>query len=514
MADPLSFGSELNQAQRDAARKIIERAIEMGVDPRLAVSLAFAESSLRLDTDDSNKGAIGIMQVTPDTGQTYGFSKKDLRDPDRNIEAGLTVLKSLLNKFPNDPRLAIVAYNGGPGTGFFQNKELLPETAELLKRMKGFGAFAATGSETSAEPTDTGVEEGVPAESEMDVELPESPRIVEQQPLPSSSNPPSNSDFQKFVNLLQGMDEGDLATGAGAIAGYKIGQNTSQMPMPSAGVAGQPAPGGAAQPSGLPAEPAAPRAGVLPTGGMTPGRPAGGPGGFNYGKAFGLTDIEAGQAKSMAEAAELVKNRAGVLSQIEGMEPSLGRYVEDPQRGLMLPSNPTVGRGPKQSFVQTPKGLQELPPRQSIAPIGSKPIGALENVMSVFRNMMSNPLMRRAIPIAGGALAGGELDRAAQELRKENPDYVTAALKGLSGVGGVMSLFPPTTSIGVPLSMGAEALQFGHERVQENARQNKNRRWSPVSLRTELNNDTTSFSEPSGYEQKVIPSNPMGDFGF
>jgi hypothetical protein len=62
--------------------------------------------------------------------------------------------------------------------------------------------------------------------------------------------------------------------------------------------------------------------------------------------------------------------------------------------------------------------------------------------------------------------------------------------------------------------MGAEALQFGHERVQENARQNKNRRWSPVSLRTELNNDTTSFSEPSGYEQKVIPSNPMGDFGF
>jgi hypothetical protein len=91
--------------------------------------------------------------------------------------------------------------------------------------MKGFGAFAATGSETSAEPTDTGVEEGVPAESEMNVELPESPRIVEQQPPPPPPPPPPPGGMtQKEIK------ERLIAGGSGALAGYLTG-----MVFPDAG---------------------------------------------------------------------------------------------------------------------------------------------------------------------------------------------------------------------------------------------------------------------------------------
>jgi hypothetical protein len=154
----------------------------------------------------------------------------------------------------------------------------------------------------------------------------------------------------------------------------------------------------------------------------------------------------------------------------------------------MIPTDPVTGRGPKQSFVQTSEGLEQLPPRQSVAPAMPKPASALEDITAVLRNMMSMPLIRRAVPIAGGALAGGEFARMGQELRKDKPDYVSAGLSGLGGLGGVMSLFPPAAPVGVPLSLGVGALQFGRERAREN--------------------------EALGYRPDVIPSNPMGDFGF
>ena len=81
MADPLSFGSSLDPQQQEIAKKIIQRAMDMGIDPRLAVSIAYQESRLRADVGKSPKGAIGIMQVMPKTGKEYGFSKEDLMDP-------------------------------------------------------------------------------------------------------------------------------------------------------------------------------------------------------------------------------------------------------------------------------------------------------------------------------------------------------------------------------------------------------------------------------------------------
>jgi hypothetical protein len=433
------------------------------------------------------------MQVTPDTAQTYGFSKKDLKDPDRNIEVGLTVLKNLLNKFPNDHRLAIVAYNAGPGTDFFRSKELLPETETLLKRMNGFGAFAATGSETSVEPAG----EPTITEEDIDFEFPEAPLAIEQAPLPTAMAPQNEQSIKDVINRLSmkdainrlgEADSADFAAGAGAYGGYKIGQMLDRAPPVQVTAPGMPSSG---QPAGMPSgqapEPAMPRAGALPAGAAPTGGPAvGGSGTANWGKKFGLGDIEANRATAMGNAPgsadELIKARAAALERLQGISSATG-MAEDPTRGGMMVPQQTPYTGPRGPGGEI--GGAKPPP---VSPVTPKPAGALEDITAVLRNMMSMPLIRRAVPIAGGALAGGEFARMGQELSKRQPDYTTVGLSGLSGLGGVMSLFPPTAPVGVPLSLGAGALQFGRERAREN--------------------------EALGYRPDVIPSNPMGDFGF
>jgi hypothetical protein len=473
MADPLSFGSSLDPQQQAIAKKIIERAIEMGVDPRLAVSVAYQESRLRADVENSPKGAVGIMQVMPATGKEFGFSKQDLMNPDRNIEAGLTVLKAYMDKFPDDPRLGVVAYNAGPNHPFFTGGNLPQETLDYVRSIKNYGAFQV--DEPAGEPTIT--------EEDVDTEFPEAPVAIEQAPLPTAIAPQNEQSIKDVINRLSEADPADLAAGAGAYGGYKIGQMLDRAPPVQVTAPGMPSSG---QPAGMPSgqapEPAMPRAGALPAGAV----PTGGKMAFNWGKAGGLGDIEAGRATAMGNAPgsadELIKARAAALERLQGISSATG-MAEDPTRGGMMVPQQTPYTGPRGPGGEI--GGAKPPP---VSPVTPKPAGALEDITAVLRNMMSIPLIRRAVPIAGGALAGGEFARMGQELSKRQPDYTTVGLSGLSGLGGVMSLFPPAAPVGVPLSLGAGALQFGRERAREN--------------------------EALGYRPDVIPSNPMGDFGF
>lgn len=58
----------------------------------------------------SPKGAIGLMQVMPETGRRCGV--KDLFDPRENVRCGASYLAGLLKRF-RDVRLALAAYNAG-----------------------------------------------------------------------------------------------------------------------------------------------------------------------------------------------------------------------------------------------------------------------------------------------------------------------------------------------------------------------------------------------------------------
>jgi len=90
-----------------------EIAIELGIDPRLALSIAKVESGYDPNLV-SPKGAIGVLQVMPQfVSPDYRITEEMLFDPHINIRVGLSRMKSLLNRFDNDLDLSLAAYNAG-----------------------------------------------------------------------------------------------------------------------------------------------------------------------------------------------------------------------------------------------------------------------------------------------------------------------------------------------------------------------------------------------------------------
>ncbi|MEW6266687.1 MAG: lytic transglycosylase domain-containing protein [Thermodesulfobacteriota bacterium] len=83
------------------------------VSPALVKALIQAESNFNPHAV-SPFGAIGLMQVLPETARTVGVN--DPLDPKSNIIAGVRYLKSLLDMFEDDETMALAAYNSGPAS--------------------------------------------------------------------------------------------------------------------------------------------------------------------------------------------------------------------------------------------------------------------------------------------------------------------------------------------------------------------------------------------------------------
>ena len=60
-------------------------------------------------------GAIGLMQLLPDTAALYGYTEEDLLNPNKNIEAGLEHLNRLAERYGGNRALALAAYHAGEG---------------------------------------------------------------------------------------------------------------------------------------------------------------------------------------------------------------------------------------------------------------------------------------------------------------------------------------------------------------------------------------------------------------
>ena len=475
----LSFLDQLNSEQLEYARIVGQKAKEMGVPPALAIAIAYHESGLNPNVKRGAAGEYGIMQVMPNTGKGMGYSNKDLADPEKNIEAGLKYLKQNLDAFGGDQKLATIGYNAGTDSPFFSGGELPKTTESYLKAMNGYGAYSG---EEAARPE-------APVEQNDDPVLLNAPPPDE-----AAADTTGASAGERFLGGALGAATGALSSGvqgvssartnmaatrAGAEETARIAaQRAAGMPPAAPGVT---PPGGPKPPVGstIMRQP-------IPSGGPDAGRLAAGQTGtmpYNYGKAAGLTDIEAGRALDMTKQTggvhDLATQRREGLNKIQSMFPG-EKYVENPRYGGLLTPDQSVGGGPRQSFVMQPAGpqgqpggLSQLPPRQPIstAPVAPKAVSGLDSVTDMFKGMMrpvataARTIGKYAMPPLAGLSAGLDLAEMGHEYDKpsDQRDYTKMGLKAASAIGGGLSMFPTTMPFGVGLSAGATAAQAYRE---------------------------------------------------
>ena len=124
----------------DLATTIYDVALSEGIDPGLAFRLVKVESGFT-QRAKSRAGAIGFTQVLPSTARLYepGLTTEQLFDRDTNLRIGFRYLRDLLDRYPTNMSLALLAYNRGPG----KVEELLgkgrdPQNGYATSVMKGF----------------------------------------------------------------------------------------------------------------------------------------------------------------------------------------------------------------------------------------------------------------------------------------------------------------------------------------------------------------------------------------
>lgn len=92
----------------------------------------------------SPKGAVGLMQLMPDTARELGVD--DALDPAANLQGGARYLKRMLTLFDNDVSLAVAAYNAGPDAvmsrgkvipPFAETQRYVPSVMKQYRRLQG-----------------------------------------------------------------------------------------------------------------------------------------------------------------------------------------------------------------------------------------------------------------------------------------------------------------------------------------------------------------------------------------
>lgn len=133
--------SEVATPVKDAVTGRIDRGIARAaakyqLPAGLIRSVIRAESNFEVRAV-SRAGARGLMQLMPATARELGV--RDSFDIDQNIDGGARYLRQMLDRFDGDIRLALSAYNAGPGTVARYNGEVpYRETREYVQRVLRF----------------------------------------------------------------------------------------------------------------------------------------------------------------------------------------------------------------------------------------------------------------------------------------------------------------------------------------------------------------------------------------
>lgn len=107
----LPYHSKTIKSQYDAL--IVNTALKYDLEPSFIKAVIHVESAFDRYAL-SHAGAMGLMQLMPATASNYQL-KRDHFNPNLNIEAGVQHIKDLMQRYGNNKRLSLAAYNAGAG---------------------------------------------------------------------------------------------------------------------------------------------------------------------------------------------------------------------------------------------------------------------------------------------------------------------------------------------------------------------------------------------------------------
>jgi hypothetical protein len=437
--------------------------------------MAFAENGFR-QFDQKGKviaspaGALGIMQVMPGTAKEYGFSRQDLTDPDKNIQAGVSVLKDFLSRSNGDSMMAAAMYNAGPNHGFFKTGkgDLPQETQNYIAKINGFGGFG----------------EGEPAPNE-----PKQP--VEVEPVPNEATPEATVHTPDEADpAAEAQKNKELAMGTGAALGAGYGFAESRLnaaetramreEMARERVRAQYAQTQAQQAS----ESEGLQSRIRLQSGALPEAPAtGGTSGEKWSRNW--RGVETPGSRSVPESASMyqrgkVQGGSKVSQRINKLYPKLS--PNDPNaiwERLSQQSDQRAAAAAEQAMQQ--RMVEEQANQQRLIQIHEDTERAriareeanrpMNRARAALTSVSETPLgqvgarVARAVygrmPVIGYGAAGANIGRNISEADEalRNKEYIDAILAASEAAATGASMYPPFAPIAIPAALGIEAVK-------------------------------------------------------
>jgi len=155
-ASPAKAGNTASPSS-EISKLVEQTANRLQVDPQLVHAIIKVESEYDPKAV-SPKGAMGLMQLIPETAQRFGV--EDPFNPKENIEGGVSYLRYLLDLFGGDLPRSLAAYNAGEGAversggipSYAETRNYVQKVTNLYQSGSGQLGTNAAGGKPPASP--------------------------------------------------------------------------------------------------------------------------------------------------------------------------------------------------------------------------------------------------------------------------------------------------------------------------------------------------------------------------